>query len=60
MPFEWLSILAHPIITEKTSTLLKLKYEMTVDDVYDLLEYLSYEDWKEDERRIAEEAQNKK
>lgn len=46
MPMQWINILSHPSVTEKASMLIKLKYEMTVDDVYDMLEYLEFEDLK--------------
>lgn len=45
MPFQWLQVLAHPSTTDKSGLLLNLKYEMTIADVYDLLEYHSYENW---------------
>lgn len=45
---EWLDILAHPSVTEKASTFLRLKYEMTVEDVYDFREYLEFENYLDD------------
>ena len=39
MPKVWLSLLLHDKLLDKPSTLMKLKYEYTVDDVYDLLEF---------------------
>lgn len=46
MPLEWLQVLAHKSTTDKANLLLKLKYEMTVSDVHDLIEYQSYENWQ--------------
>lgn len=43
MPLAWLKVLAHPATKDKASLLMKLKYEMTIDDVYDLIEYQEYE-----------------
>ena len=43
MPFEWLQVLAHSTTKDKASLLQKLKYEMTVSDVHDLMEYQAYE-----------------
>lgn len=45
MPFSWLQVLSHPTTKDKASLLLKLKYEMTIDDVHDLIEHQEYEDW---------------
>lgn len=56
MPMEWLYILSHEKIANKSQTLLSLKYDMTIDDMYDLQEYLAYEDWMQEERRLIEEA----
>lgn len=53
---EWLYILSHEKIANKSQTLLSLKYDMTIDDMYDLQEYLAYEDWMQEERRLIEEA----
>jgi len=49
MPIEWLLALRHPTTKDKAGLLYKLKYELTVADVHDLLEYQDYENW------IAEE-----
>lgn len=38
MPLEWLDILLHEKTTDKATTLHLLKYEYTVEDVYDLRE----------------------
>lgn len=43
LPVEWMEVLCHPKTKDKPSLLLKLKYEMTVDDVLDLKEYYEYE-----------------
>ena len=53
---EWLYILSHEKIANKSQTLLSLKYDMTIDDMYDLQEHLAYEDWMQEERRLIEEA----
>ena len=53
---EWLYILSHEKIANKSQTLLSLKYDMTIDDMYDLQEFLAYEDWMQEERRLIEEA----
>lgn len=45
MPIQWLQVMAHPTTKDKPSLLLKLKYEMTISDVYDLMEYQAYENW---------------
>ena len=37
-----MEVLCHPKTKDKPSLLLKLKYEMTVDDVLDLKEYYEY------------------
>lgn len=60
MPIEWLYILSHEKIPNKSQTLLSLKYDMTIDDMYDLQEYLSYEDWKSEETRFLQEEANRK
>lgn len=46
MPIQWLEVLSHPTTKDKASLLMKLKYEMTIDDVYDLLEYQDFENWR--------------
>ena len=45
MPMEWLHVLTHSTTKDKPSLLLKLKYEMTIADVHDLIEYQQYENW---------------
>lgn len=45
MPMEWLQVLAHQTTKDKASLLHRLKYEMTVSDVHDLMEYHAYENW---------------
>lgn len=57
MPIQWLFALAHPTTKDKPSLLLKLKYEMTISDVYDLLEYQEYENWVSHEKQ-KQEAKN--
>lgn len=56
MPLAWISILDNAE-TDYVSTLQKLKYELTVDDVYDLLEYLEYKKWKSHEEMLAQQEQ---
>lgn len=41
MPKQWLHILTHPDIKDKSECFHKLQYVYTVSDVYDLLENLS-------------------
>jgi len=43
MPMEWLQVVAHHTTKDKASLLQQLKYEMTVADVHDLMEYQAYE-----------------
>ena len=56
MPIEWLNVMAHPTTKDKPSLLLKLKYEMTVSDVHDLIEYQNYEDFISYEQYQREKA----
>ena len=56
MPIEWLNVLAHPSTKDKPSLLLKLKYEMTIADVHDLIEYQNYEDFISYEQYQREKA----
>ena len=56
MPIEWLNVMAHPSTKDKPSLLLKLKYEMTVADVHDLIEYQNYEDFISYEQYQREKA----
>lgn len=56
MPIEWLNVMAHPTTKDKPSLLLKLKYEMTVADVHDLIEYQNYEDFISYEQYQREKA----
>ena len=58
MPIEWLQVLAHPTTKDKSSLLLKLKYEMTVSDVHDLIEYHNYEDFATYEQYQREKREN--
>lgn len=44
MPKEWLHVLLNEKVTDKTGTLHKLKYVYTVDDVYDMIEFLEVQD----------------
>lgn len=56
MPIEWLNVMAHPTTKDKPSLLLKLKYEMTISDVHDLIEYQNYEDFISYEQYQREKA----
>lgn len=58
MPMQWLNVLAHHTTKDKASLLQKLKYEMTVADVYDLLEYHSYEDYRSYEQYRKDKQNN--
>lgn len=58
MPLEWLQVLAHKSTTDKANLLLKLKYEMTVADVQDLIEYQSYENWQSYEEYVKSKSNN--
>lgn len=60
MPMEWLHALAHPSTKDKPSLLMKLKYEMTIDDVHDLLEYQEYEKWVNYEEYKRQEQERRK
>lgn len=55
MPFEWLQVLAHPTTKDKASLLSRLKNDMTVRDVHDLIEYQHYENWMNHEDRVRSE-----
>lgn len=52
MPFEWLQVMAHSSTKDKAGLLHRLKYEMTVADVHDLIEYQEYENWQNYEEYI--------
>ncbi len=52
MPFEWLQVLAHNSTKDKARLLQMLKYEMTVADVHDLMEYQEYENWQMHEEYV--------
>lgn len=58
MPIEWLNVLAHPTTKDKSALLMKLKYEMTVSDVHDLIEYHNYEDFMAHEQYLREKREN--
>lgn len=45
MPIEWLHVLLHEKTVNKDDCLYKLKYVYTVEDVYDILEFLSVQDY---------------
>lgn len=46
MPWEWLQVLAHHTTKDKSALLLRLKNDMTITDVHDLIEYQQYENWQ--------------
>ena len=60
MPLEWLNVMAHPTTKDKSALLLKLKYEMTVSDVHDLIEYQNYEDFMAYEQYQREKRESAK
>ena len=60
MPIEWLNVMAHPTTKDKPSLLLKLKYEMTISDVHDLIEYQNYEDFMAYEQYLREKRESTK
>lgn len=56
---EWIPILTHEKVTDKVGTLLKLKYEMTYEDLEDIKEYLEIEDYIANEKYKEELKRNK-
>ena len=60
MPIEWLNVMAHPTTKDKSTLLLKLKYEMTISDVHDLIEYQNYEDFMAYEQYLREKRESGK
>lgn len=60
MPIEWLYVMAHPTTKDKSALLLKLKYEMTISDVHDLIEYQNYEDFMAYEQYLREKRESGK
>lgn len=54
MPLEWLEVVNHPSVKDKASLLMKLKYEMTIEDVHDLKEYQEYENWLSHEEYLRQ------
>ena len=52
MPMEWIPILDHPSTKDKATLLMKLKYEMTIEDVHDLSEYQSWMSWQNHEEYL--------
>ena len=60
MPIEWLNVMAHPTTKDKSALLLRLKYEMTVSDVHDLIEYQNYEDFMAYEKYQRERRESSK
>mgnify|MGYP007060323513 CR=1 FL=1 len=59
MPIVWLHILDNPNVNF-IDTLMKLKYELTVEDVYDLLEYLEYLKFKNHEEYLRQKEESKR
>ena len=59
MPMEWLQVLAHPSTKDKATLLKQLKYEMTIRDVHDLMEYQAYENWQNFEEYQKSERQRR-
>lgn len=58
MPLQWIQVLHHPLTKDKAEMLRKLKYEYTIDDFYDLVEYLNYESWQGFEEQEKERVKN--
>lgn len=54
MPLEWLEVMNHSSVKDKASLLMKLKYEMTIEDVHDLKEYQEYENWLSHEEYLRQ------
>ena len=52
MPMEWIPILDHHSTKDKATLLMKLKYEMTIEDVHDLSEYQSWMSWQNHEEYL--------
>lgn len=49
MPWEWFQVLSHYTTKDKAALLLRLKNDMTITDVHDLIEYQNYESWQNHE-----------
>ena len=60
MPLEWIPILDHPTTKDKASMLMKLKYELTIEDVHDIAEYQSWCDWQNHEEYLRHKEQEKR
>lgn len=59
MPLQWMQVLAHPTVKDKAEMIRKLKYEYTIDDFYDLVEYLNWENWQNFEEYEKEKERSK-
>jgi hypothetical protein len=59
MPVEWLQVLSHNTTKDKAGLLHRLKNEMTVSDVHDLLEYQEYENWQGYEEYMRQKRESK-
>lgn len=58
MPLIWLHLLDQPDV-DFVSTFQKLKYELTVEDVYDLLEVLEVKRYKNYEEQMRDKDANR-
>lgn len=60
MPMQWLHVLTHPDIKDKSECMYKLQYQYTVSDVFDLIESLDVLDtYKIEQQKIAKREENK-
>lgn len=60
MPIQWLHILTHPDVKDKSDCFHKLQYLYTVSDAFDLLENLDVLDaYKQEAKRIQERESRK-
>jgi hypothetical protein len=58
MPKAWLQVLLNEKVVDKADTLYKLKYVYSIDDVYDILEFLEVQDTITRNMSIQEESKN--
>lgn len=59
MPLAWIAVLSSPDV-DFVSAFQKLKYELTIEDVYDLLEIIEFKKWENFEKQQAQEEANKR
>lgn len=60
MPKQWLYVLTHPDVKDKSECMYKLQYQYTVSDVFDLIESLDVIDtYKVEQQKIQERERNK-